>query len=348
MGAALFECRDLVVRYDVIALSSNFSLYGDLSERVLATLEEFGLPVEIYSIDEAFIDLPEDVSIVHAMSARVLQWTGIPISIGIGATKTLAKLASELAKKQESGVFAIDTVDPSTPIQHVWGIGGQTADRLRGYGIRTVGDLLHRDDTWIQKQFSITLLRTAMELRGISCLPFDEIEPPKKGIVTSRTFGQKISQLSELKEAVAAFASRASEKLRSQRSIAAHLGVFLMDQDRFTRSAFCNLATPTSYTPHLIEKAFLLLAELYQEGQKYKKAGVMLNDITAEDAVQLNLFASTPRSGVMHLVDTINQKSGKRALFFAAEGVTNSWKPIPERKSANFTTDWDELLTIQL
>ena len=287
MGAPAFQCRETFLKHNVAVLSSNFALYGDMSERVMSVLEDFGLPMEIYSIDEAFLeivsdcqnpctylcpDLPagqsaeragifeqavkreraaqqdKDGSNMHTdfgnqtledlaaeIRSRVHRWTGIPISVGIGATKTQAKVANDLAKKREDGICHLS--DPASifmtlPVREVWGIGSQIASALNQLGIYYVGELIGQTDAWIQKHFSITLLRTVFELRGVSCLALEELAPPKKGIVCSRSFGKLISSLSELKEAVATFTAQGAEKLRAQYSVAAYMGVFVIGKDR--------------------------------------------------------------------------------------------------------------------
>jgi len=350
MGAPAFQYRETFLKHNVAVLSSNFALYGDMSERVMSVLEDFGFPMEIYSIDEAFLELDSE-KLAPEIRSRVLHWTGIPISIGVGATKTLAKIGSDLAKKRDDGICCLN--DPASifmtlPVQEVWGIGSQIACTLNQYGIYTVSALIAQPDTWIQKHFSITLLKTVLELRGTSCLALEEIAPPKKGIVCSRSFGQLVSSLEDLKEAVATFTAHGAEKLRAQYSVAAYMGVFVIGKDRFLRSASRALTLPTSYTPHLISHAHQLLSELYTEGQSYRKAGIMFHHISPQDETQLDLFQTSGSKELMHIVDAINRKKRKRAVFFAAEGTSCAWKPLSGHRSPHFTTQWKELLTIRL
>jgi DNA polymerase V len=352
MGAPAFQCRQIFLRHDVAVLSSNFALYGDMSQRVMATLEEFGFPIEVYSIDEAFIELPSaiPVGIGAEIRSKIFQWTGIPISMGVGPTKTLAKVGSDLAKKRDDGVFFLD--DPAAvldrlPVEEVWGIGAQTMAALHRLGVRTAGELIRQDDVSIQKHFSSALLRVVLELRGNSCLSLEEIPAARKGIVSSRSFGRLVESLEELKEAVATFIAIAAQKLRSEQLRVSNLGVFVVGKDRMGRSAFTSLSIPTSYTPHLITQAHLLLGKLYQEGS-YRKAGVMFNDLVSEEEDQLDLFAPPPPKDLMPLMDEINRKKKRRALFFAAEGTDVSWKPTSNACSPHFTTRWNELLKIKL
>ena len=350
MGAPAFQQREIFSKHNVAVLSSNFALYGDMSERVMTVLEDFGFPMEVYSIDEAFLELDHE-DLAPEIRSRVLRWTGIPISVGIGATKTLAKVGNDLAKKRDDGICYLN--DPAAifmrlPVQEVWGIGSQIACALNQLGVYYVGELIAQTDAWIQKHFSIALLRTVLELRGTSCLALEECASPKKGIVCSRSFGHLVSSLEELKEAVATFTAQGAEKLRDQYSVAAYMGVFVIGKDRFPRSASRALNVPTSYTPHLISHAHQLLSELYTEGHSYRKAGIMFHHITPQDETQLDLFQASGSSDLMHIVDAINRKKRKRALFFAAEGTSLAWKPLSGHRSPHFTTQWNELLTIRL
>ena len=353
MGAPAFQHKETFQRHNVIVLSSNYALYGDMSERVMTILEDLGYPIEVYSIDEAFLEIPGDTeeTFGHEVRSRILQWTGIPISMGVGTTKTLAKVGSDLAKKRDDGLFFLhDTrkVLAKLPVQEVWGIGSQLTFALNQRGIYYTSQLLEKSDAWIQKHFSVTLLRTVLELRGIPSMELEEVAPPKKGIVCSRSFGRVVTSFEELKEAVATFTASAAEKLRAQYSLVSHLGVFVIGKDRLSRSVSCSLPAPTSYTPHLIQEAFQLLAELYLPGSGYRKAGVIFNNLTSQEERQLDLFEKSKTFELMHLVDAINRKKGKRSLFFAAEGVSSGWKPLAGKRSAQFTTKWEELLTIQI
>lgn len=353
MGAPAFQFKQQFLRYDVAVLSSNFCLYGDISSRVMNVLDSFGFPLEIYSIDEAFMELPPDLgtSFGEEVRARVLKWTGIPVSIGIGLTKTLAKVGSDLAKNSKSGVSAID--DPevtlaSVPVEDIWGIGSRLGEDLRSLGIRTAGQLLNVDLTWLQKRFSITLVKTVMELQGKKALAMEETPPPKKGITTSRSFGRTLHPLADLKEAVATFVATAAEKLRAQDSLASRLTVFLYDQDRHGSSITTTLSIPTSYTPDLIQKAHELLESLYNPGKGYKKAGIMLQELTSDKEVQLDFFKNPKSNKLMKLVDKVNLLHGDGTLFFGAEGTKPKWSSVRKNVSPRFTTRWDNLLTIQI
>lgn len=356
MGAPAFQLKQEFLRYNVAVLSSNFSLYGDISHRVMITLESFGFPLEIYSIDEAFMELPKDLGISFGkeVRARVLKWTGIPVSMGIGPTKTLAKVGSDLAKNSPSGVYLID--DPAStlaklPVEDIWGIGSQLGEALRSKGIQTAGQLVQCDLAWIKKRFSVTLLRTVMELQGTPALELEETPPPKKGITTSRSFGRVVTSLDEIKEAVASFIAVAAEKLRAQESLSSRLTVFVYDKERRAESASCSLSIPTSFTPDLIHHALRLLTHLYVPEKGYRKAGVMLQEIVSEKETQLDFFSKPRSSKLMKLVDRINNLHGDGTLFFGAEGTPaskGSWSSVKKNISPHFTTQWDDFLTIQL
>ncbi len=353
MGAAAFQCKEIFIKQSVVVRSSNYTLYGDMSERVMMILEDFGFPIEVYSIDEAFLEIPTDIEQHFASRVRALvhQWTGIPISIGIGITKTLAKVGSDLAKKRDDGVFDFhdsSQVFDTLPVQEIWGIGARIGASLNRVGIHTVRELIECNDSWIQKYFSVALLRTVLELRGVNCFALEEIPPPKKGIISSRSFGHVVTSFDELKQAVATFTAIAAERLRAQCSLVSHLGVFVVGKDRFSRSATCSLPFPTAYTPYLITHAHRLLSELHREGNGYRKAGVVFNNLLFESETQLDLFQNTKSTDFIHLVDAINRKKNKRAVFFAAEGMSPSWKPVSASCSKHFTTQWNELLTIRI
>lgn len=349
MGAPAFQHRETFFRNNVVVISSNFALYGDMSERVMATLEEFGFPLDIYSVDEAFLDLPEEADLLlgQKIRSKVLQWTGIPISVGIASTKTLAKAASEKAKKE--GVVQVKNPEEflaSFPVGEVWGIGPKTTAFLHECGIRFALDLVCRPDEWIKSHLSVAGLRTVLELRGVSCIPFAEVTPPRQGVVTSRSFGSDVTSFDDLREAVATFASTAAEKLREQGSVASYLTVFIIPKNRLAHSGCIQLPIATSHTPELISAAASILKSIFQPGTVYKKAGVMLGNLSSCSESQLDLFSSSKPS-LMTLIDKINRKSGKKSIYFAAEGASHSWKASSSKRSLRFTTAWNEILTIK-
>jgi DNA polymerase V len=364
MGQPLFECRDLVARHRVHVFSSNFELYGDLSRRVMETLGAFTPDMEVYSIDEAFLDLagmPGDLTAYcRTMRARVKGWVGIPVSIGIGPTKTLAKAAAKAAKQAPvcGGVFDIRGREEETlagiEVDDVWGVGRRYARLLRRSGILSALDLRDAPDEWVRRHMTVVGMRTVFELRGVSCIPMDDAWQPRKSILCSRSFGRKVYLLEELEEAAAAYAARAAEKLRDQGSAASLIQVILMEfpfNEGFPATRICSgaLGVATSYTPDLIRAAKALLGRIYQEGPAYRKVGVMLSGIVARGQVQLDLFhqgrEGEKELALMRSVDAINRRWGRGSLEFAASGFRRPWWMRQTHRSARFTTSWNDLPT---
>ena len=362
MGEPLFQCEKIVAKHQIQVFSSNFSLYGDMSRRVMDTLALFAPEMEVYSIDEAFLLLTgiaaDPAEYARIIRATVRKWVGIPVSIGVGPTKTLAKAAAKAAKKAPAceGVFDITARAEETlagiEVEDIWGIGPQYAKFLRRHGILTALELRDAPDSWVKKHLTIGGLRTVLELRGISCIPLDEGEPPRKTILCSRSFGRKVYALGELQEAVAAYTAKAAEKLRQQGSAASCLQVLLIEfpfNDGFPRSHLCSMQipVPTSYTPDLIRYAKALITRIYRRGPAYRKAGVMLSGIVQRGQVQLNLFhpcREGPKElGLMETVDAVNRRWGHGSLVFAASGFSRPWWMRQTRKSPPFTTSWADL-----
>lgn len=368
MGAPAFQYAQLFRLHRVEVCSSNYTLYGDMSSRVMQTLSQFSPDLQVYSIDEAFLMLESDhaEATSHAMRKTVLQWTGIPVSVGIAPTKTLAKVANHCAKKdpKHNGVFLMtdpilqEEILQKLPVGEVWGIGRQITETLSRNGIRTAWELRNSDDNWIKKRLSVTGLRTVWELRGISCLQLEEVDLPKKSIICSRSFGRPVSELHELEEAVAAYMARAAEKARLQDSVAGFIQVFLMTSKHQPGSFYGNraqvvLPQSTSYTPELIHYAKQALKSLFVPGLAYKKTGVLLGGLEPASAFQPDLFcaqggALEKQRAVMELMDKTNKNFGRKVLRMAAEGTTQDWKARSGSCSPHFTTRWDELLTLQL
>lgn len=366
MGAPVFQYKHLIETQDIVVRSSNFELYGDMSRRVMQTLETFTPDIQIYSIDEAFLQfsVSNPVRFAKEMRARVLQWTGIPVSIGIAPTKTLCKVASKIAKKSQDGVVILDSPAiwyehlKSLPPEEIWGIGSRIAARLRSKGIYTAYDFSQADDTWLRKNLSVVGLRTSMELRGISCLPFEELPEPKKSITCSRSFGKPLNTLEDLYEATSTYASRAAEKLREQGSLAGAITIFANRHPYVPGASQSGYASfvfpqPTSYTPTLIAYAKAGIQQFYREDWQYHKSGVILTDIVQENAYQPDLFArseekNTRQSKAMRILDAVNHRYGKNAVYFAAEGIDKHWKVKRDLRSDRFTTQWNEILRIKL
>lgn len=367
MGAPLFKYRDLINRHDVITMASNFPLYGDMSRRVMSVLEQFGLELEIYSVDEAFLFAEFEEGLLELASkirAQVLKWTGITVSIGIGPTKTLAKVATKLAKKATSGTHMLSNPEKTLDtlktfdIGDVWGIGFRLKKKLNGYGIKTAYELLVRNDTWIRKQMSVVGLRTIYELRGTSCLKLDELAPTKS-ILRSKTFLVEIAQQNRLEEKIAGFAETVGRRLRKHDLICESICTFIAsnrhrDPSNYVFSSFhLHFSEPTAYTPSLIKKAKEGLSKIYQEGVLYKRAGVMVYGLTGKDTKQSDLFSrkdphEPEKKELMQTYDKINSHYGRKSLYYAAEGIYE--KPLEGhlKKSGCYTTSWNELLNISL
>lgn len=372
MAVPYFEVRELLQRNKVSVFSSNYALYGDFSSRVMDTLSHFADAeddLEVYSIDEAFLNLapqlpyrkPEEYC--REIRRTVEQWTGIPVSIGIAPTKTLSKVANDVAKKHKGykGVFWMDSemrtqkVLEATPVGDVWGIGYRLSYKLAEYGITTAWRLREADAGWIKKKFGITVLRTLQELRGTPCFFDGSVPDVRKSIASTRSFGRNVTSFEDLREAIATYVSWAAVKLRKQESAARGLYVFIrMNKDHSRpnqhESAFRELPVATDSTPELIHHATEMLREIFHEGTIYKKAGVMLSGIMPRGNVQLDVFDTTDRekSGtLMQVLDKINRANGEGLVKFAAMGVTNNWMMRSGMRSPNYTTKWEDILRIK-
>lgn len=348
MGDPAYLYKD---RKEVVMLSANFALYSDMSNRVMQTLSMFSPEIEIYSIDEAFLAVEEADLQEKCVKIRqtVKQWTGIPVSIGAAPTKTLAKLASEAAKK-EGGVFVlrreqIEERLAKTALNEIWGIGEGLTERLKRKGIYTALQLSLADDTWIRKWLGVSGFRTVLELRGIPCFELCEAPEKKKSIVCSRSFGQKVTDLAQLQEAVASFAARAAEKLRDQESRASFISVFAMTGQE---SGSCHIQIPnaTSYTPDLIALAKEGVERMFRQGLEYRKAGVLLGDFTEDVQGDFITPVGKERGAAMKVLDQINARYDKPVIRFAAEGIERRWKSKRSQCSPKFTTSWADLLKV--
>lgn len=361
MGAPWHEARALVEKAGGAALSSNYVLYGDMSARVREVLGGFAPRIEIYSIDEAFLDLDNIAGldlIEHAreIRRRVGQWTGIPVGVGIGPTKTLAKAANRLAKNN-GGVFAlfeqpaIRAALAGMEAEDVWGIGRRWGRRLRAMGISTALALSDADPGMIRKRFSVVLQRTALELRGTPCIELEEVPPTKKQIVVSRAFGKKVTELRELRSGVAYYMTRAAEKLRSGGLVAREISVFVhtnhfSGKDRqYDNAASLRLPWGTDDTGTLIRHALHILERIFRPGYRYHKAGVMLMELGPAGAAQDDLFGQGPprKPDLMRAIDSINEKMGRGAVRYSTEGFAASWRRKSDRCSPRYTTRWEEL-----
>ncbi len=368
IGAPYFKFKGLLEKHGVRIFSTNFPLYGDMSRRVMNTLAQHAPEIEIYSIDEAFLNLkgmPEPIEFCRRLHRIVKQWTGIPVSIGIAPSKVLAKVANKRAKKEPSsgGVVALLTEEEQRrslkdlPVDKLWGVASRLAKRLLRYRITTALQLRDADDKWINKKLGVIGQRMVFELRGQICYPIEQAPPSKKGIITSRTFGRPLTTFDELHQALASFVTIAAEKLRKQGSAAGYLTVYLMTSHfgrspKYYNSVTLELPVPTSITPEMILYAGQGLRRIFKEGYEYKKAGVMLTDIVPAGAIQGNFFDHRDRERgekLMDVVDQINTAQGADTVSFAASGMREKKRWRQERKllSPRYTTSWDELPTVR-
>jgi len=368
MGEPIFLYKSLIKQKKLHVFSSNFALYGDMSQRIQQILFTFDLPTEIYSIDEAFL-FAEGFSneglkkLAISIRKKIKKWCGIPVSIGIGKTKTLAKVANKIAKKSKSGVCLLSTeieiekALKNTKIEDVWGIGFRYAKKLKKYGIYNAKNLTDQKDEFIKTKLTVMGLRTALELRGKSCIAWEDVPPPRQSILCSRSFSNKLTSFSQLKEAVSYFVSSAAQKLRDQKMIAGYLSVFIttspFDKKNiyYGNSSHVNLSPPTSFTGDLIKNAHIALKEIFKAHLEYKKAGVLLGDFSDENLLQQDLFTSSKsferKKRLSKAVDKINRKQKKQSVFFASEGIHPKWNSASTKKSPKYTSSWEEILKIQ-
>ena len=377
MGAPWQEIRHLVDSAGLVALSSNFTLYGELSDRVMTILAHYSPRVEVYSIDECFLDLQglpgQPLDIGKRMRDQVLRWVGLPTCVGIANTKTLAKFANHVAKTAERkpGIYpphfaqvcdlehmsSEDREDlfARTAIGEVWGIGPRIEAQLVAGGIKSISDLLRVDIGTLRRQHSVVLERTVRELMGVSCIPFDDAPAPRQQIMCSRSFGKTVQDFNSLLQAISDFASRAAEKLRQQSSLAASAQVFIRTSPfrqhdaQYGRSATVPLPRPTADTRLLLQAAVAGLRAIFKPGYNYAKAGVMLMDLSSQDHSQgeLDLEADpiTDKSRLMSAVDAVNRRYGRGSLVLASMGPggEHAWHAKRERLTPCYTTRWEDI-----
>ena len=365
MGEPYFKAKDIIIKNKVEVFSSNYSLYGDLSRRVMRTLKRFNSAIEVYSIDEAFLDLSsfpdsEVEKVGKEIRETVLKWTGIPTSIGIAKTKTLSKVANHIAKKKKSGVtslIGIENIDPileKVEINDVWGVGRQLTKFYHKNGIYNAKQLKNKSNTWIKKNSNVLGSRTAMELRGVPCIDLETTQTKRKSCVVSRSFGKRIETFQELKEAVANYCLNASEKIRSDSLIAKSITVFVRTspfQSRFgyySNSKTIDFAISTNNSIEIVKTALVALDSIFKNGYRYQKAGVMLTGLSNEDRSK-NLFYSEKDEkikGLMKSIDNTNYRYGRSTLSLASAGVQKRWNMRREHSSKIDTADFYLLPTI--
>lgn len=367
MGAPAFKHRHIFEKHSVQIFSTNFALYGDFSSRVMSILAESVPQIEIYSIDEAFMDysgLPEPVEYAENVRCRVKQWTGIPVSIGIAETKTLAKVANRIAKKEKKiGVvhlncpYDIQDCLKKLPVSKLWGVGRRYAHKLELYGIRTAHELTQRSDGWIQKHMSIIGLKMVKELRGIPCFELESAWKRKKSICTSRTFGEEVHDFSQLSQALSTYAAMCGAKLRKQGSCAGIITIFILTNPfkhqcrvNYKGIRTIHLETPTNDSLEIVSISIAALRSIYRSDCIYKKAGVIVSKIVPQSQVQLSFFDNIgnieKRQHLMQAVDIVNDRYGRMKVRFAINGFERKWKLKQERLSPCYTTRISELIRV--
>ncbi|MGS3249036.1 Y-family DNA polymerase [Klebsiella michiganensis] len=372
MGEPYFKQKDQFRRQGVICFSSNYELYADMSNRVMTTLEELSPWCEIYSIDEAFCDLTgvrncrNLTDFGREIRETVLRRTHLTVGVGIAQTKTLAKLANHAAKqwqRQTGGVVDLSNIEKqrklmgALPIDEVWGIGRRISKKLEAMGIKTVLQLADTDIRFIRKHFNVVLERTVRELRGEPCLSLEKFAPVKQEIVCSRSFGGRITEYYEMRQAICSYASRAAEKLRGEHQYCRFISAFVktspfaLNEPYYGNSASVKLLTPTQDSRDIIAAATRCLDAIWKDGHRYQKAGVMLGDFYSQGVAQLNLFddnAPRPNSEkLMEVLDHLNAKDGRGTLYFAGQGIQTAWQMKRDMLSPRYTTRFSDLLQVR-
>lgn len=370
MGAPWFQMRDLVRQHGIVGLSSNYPLYADMSNRIMTILRTYSPNVEVYSIDESFLSLnglgslwPSPTLMGHDIRAKVARWTSLPVCVGMGQSKTLAKLANHVAKKFplfDSVTDFTTMTDARTAwllkridVGEVWGVGQRTSAKLRAMGINTVQDLKATPPSAMRSHFGVVLERTCNELRGVSCLELEEVAPPRQEIISSRSFGSMVITMTELGESISTYAARAGEKLRGQNSLCGAVHVFVQtnrfrEQDaQYSNGITIPLVEPSADNRILAGAALHGLALIYREGFKYKKAGIMLMELqptTQRQGVLFDAARDRVRSmRTMAALDALNERFGQDTVHLGSAGLVRRWAMLSENRTPRYTTNWLEL-----
>ncbi len=368
MGTPAFLIEDQLKKLNIVVFSSNYTLYGDMSDRVMSTLATFCNRMEIYSIDEAYLDLhnmPHDNLFNVGINIRktIKQHTGIPVSIGIAPTKTLAKMANRYAKKRfkKVGVFyagsddLVDEMLQNTPVEDICGIGHQYAKFLKGRGFKTAAEFARAPEEWVRVNMSVVGQRLLNELRGVPAIQWEFEQPAKKNITHSRSFGYLLSRKEDIAEALSNYAANVAEKLRAQRSHCRSLNVFIqtnphrIERPQYLRSIDLQLASSSNATPELIKYALKGLDLIFKDGFEYMKAGIIASDLISDKVVQKNLFDirdDGKNARLMDAMDKVNQQLGKDVVRMAVQGFTRSYKLRADHLSKKYTTDINQVLSI--
>jgi DNA polymerase V len=364
MGQPWFECKALAEEHGILALSSNYALYADLSNRVMNVLSTYSPRTEVYSIDECFVDLtgtPKLRDVSYQIREQVMQWTGIPVCVGIGPTKTLAKLSNFVAKRhpRSKGVFNYNDLTETQQtkllsqitVDEVWGVGRKLTKRLGEHGIQTVQDLRLAHTPTLRAEFGVVIEKTQRELQGIACIDLQEVVPDKQQIISSRSFGSMVQDADVLKDAMSTFVANACAKLRAQDSHASVIQVFLhtnrfrKDLPQYMPSLAIPLPMPTNDSLAVNKCACHLIDLMFKPEYQYKKAGVVLSEISPTSHIQGDLLAleTETNNRLMSAIDQINTRFGRGAVKISTQGAHKAWQMKQERKSPCYTTDWGEI-----
>jgi DNA polymerase V len=369
MGIPAFEITDTIEKNKVYVFSSNYTLYGDISQRVMSVLSQLAPEIEIYSIDEAFLRIDgikqfTPKAYAERIKKIIKQWTGVPVSVGVGQTKTLAKAANYLAKKNKelNGVFdftsAIDADQYLTtvPVGEIWGVGEKYESMLLNNSIITAKDLKYAAENWVRSKMRVIGARTLKELNGISCIPIEDVSPAHKALCISRSYGRPTEIYEDIEQATSAFVARTAEKLRKHNLLASQWTVFVMTNrfakgPRYVNFKTITLPVPTNDTAELNAYTVKLLQSLFRKGYRYKKSGVIAENLIPEDQQQTALWDHNDRKRyktLMKTVDRINAGFGRDTIKFAIQGMNRNWKMRQEKLSPDYTTKWSDILKIDL
>ncbi|MDT8311536.1 MAG: Y-family DNA polymerase [Methylophaga sp.] len=371
MGAPWFQFADIARQHNIVTLSSNYALYGDMSNRVMRIVSQFCPDQEVYSIDECFLDLTgfqhlDLTAYGQQMRDTIRQWTGLPISVGIGATKTLAKLANHCAKKRSefqgvcdlSGIAetTMDEIFAQLPNTEIWGIGKRLGERLsKNNKLHSVLDIKRANPQRLRRQYSVVMEKTIRELNGIACIELEQMPTTKKQIISSRSFGIPVTDQQSLAESITLYISLAALKLRFQQSVCTTIHVYIrtspfyQDEDFYRGQQTAALRVPSNDSRQLLKVALAILDKIYKPGFKYAKAGIVLGEISPSDQQQLSLFSQQPdvrNNLLMQTLDAINQQFGRDTLKIAREGFQRTWKMKQGQKSFSYTTNWRDNLSV--
>jgi len=367
MGEPAFKLKHLIAQHNIQVFSSNYVLYGDMSRRVEDIIAQYSDQVENYSIDESFLKFDgfEHLDLTkhcQKMVKQIWQWLSLPVCVGLAPSKTLAKVAGYYAKKLKIAGGVLELSNDSHiqkalknfPVEKIWGVGNKTKQQLNSMGIYTAFQLRNANLKSMRKRFSVVMERTILELRGVSCIAFDAAPEKKQQIICTRSFGHKIQDKNQLLEAIAYHVSRACVTLREQQSMARSINVGLttshhnIQYQQHTQSVTIQLPHASNFTGDFLQAAKQALNKLFVSGKRYKKVGIMLNDITDEQVVQLDLFSQAPKRNhdLMNTLDAINGKFGKDTLRSAQQGFSQQWAMRANTKSPEYTTNWNQLIRV--